>query len=154
MEESREYEDGLYYVWGFHGLLLVDAISHTEAQDMYCGFHQCDSTMIEHCMMVPDPGVWASRRGDPDVALSPHGDECGAYDRDECEPCRAFWALHPFPSTVVDPADPRLNGIDVEVEKTALEARMDQRVSWSRENDGYWHGPEPVDLSKMPDDPG
>ncbi len=30
-----EYADNLYYVWGFHGILVIDASSHTEAQGVY-----------------------------------------------------------------------------------------------------------------------
>jgi hypothetical protein len=133
LNEEAEYGDDLYYVWGFHGLLVVDAISHTDAQGLYCGYYGCDVTMIEHCMLVPDPEAWATRWEQPEVG--PH--VCGYDDPegdDNCEVCNQI--PNYFPTIQVDPSDPRIASIDLEADKAAVEARVDQMLAYQRDKYG------------------
>lgn len=140
MPERFEYADNLYYVWGFHGLLVIDATSHTEAQASYSTHFNCDVTMVEHCMLVPDPEAWATPWPDPDPG--PHA--CGYDDPssgDNCEVCNAIPRY--FPTTQVDPFDPRVARIALEADKAAVEARADQMLSYQRDQYGASLGSSP-----------
>lgn len=134
MTERAEFADNLYYVWGFQGLLVIDAISHTEAQDIYCDHYRCDVTAIEHCMKVPDPEEWATQWHEP----KPRPHAC-CYDDpasdDNCEVCNVI--PNYFPTTEVDPSDPRVASIDLEADKASVEARVDQIQAYQR--DRYRH---------------
>lgn len=134
MTDPVEYGDNLYYVWGFHGLLLIDAESHTEAQESYGYYYKCDVSMIEHCMRVPDPEIWATRWEEPEIG--PH--ECIADDNDDDDSVRCICdPLIPwFPTREVDPKDPRVAWIDLESDKAALEARVDQTLAYQRDKYG------------------
>jgi hypothetical protein len=135
--EGPEYADNLYYVWGFNGLLVIDACSHTEAQGSYGAYFGCDVTMIEHCMLVPEPEAWGTKWQEPDIG--PH--VCGYDDPecdDNCEICNPI--PNYFPTTQVDPSDPRVASIDLEADKAAVEARVDQMLAYQRDRDGQGAG--------------
>lgn len=150
MSDLPPFEDCLYYVWGFYGILVLDALSHTEALEFYASHFHCDKTMVEHVMVVPNIEEWAERPPDPEVAHHHLG--CDAANCNcNCDECRIECTY--FPTAVVDPKDPRISWINLETEKTALDARLDQSIARSRERGGYLHDPDPVDFSSGPQDP-
>lgn len=131
----RKYVENLYIVWGFHGILVVDTGSHTDAQWDYCDHYQCDVTMIEHCIRAPDPDDWAMLRVEP--TAPPH--VCGyeSDDDDSCEVCDSIDHANMDPIEV-DAQDARLEGIDLESIKAAVAAQLDQINAHMREA----HGPK------------
>lgn len=124
MSDLPEYCGELFLVFGFHGILLVDAESHTDAQGAYTGFHRCDVTMIEHCMMPPHPDLWGVRWEEPETPAHDCGYDVDADGQDLCEICDV--PLPYMESRRVEPSDPRLDPIDLEAEKARLLARADQ----------------------------
>ena len=149
MDTLPPYEDALYYVWGLHGVLIIDAISHTEALEFYRHHFAPEPTIVEHVMLVPNVEDWAERPPDPEV--DPHHDGCDPETCDcDCAECRIECTY--FPTTSVEPDDPRVSWIDLESEIAAHDARVDQTIARSREHGGYFHGEE-VDMSQGPDDP-
>jgi hypothetical protein len=124
MSDLPEYCGSLFLVFGFHGILLVDTESHTDAQAICTGFHHCDVTMIEHCMMPPDPSVWGVPRKEPDPSDHACGYDIDPDGEEQCEICDA-----PIPymePRAVAPSDPRLADIDLEADKARVMANADQ----------------------------
>ena len=97
-----EYCGRLYLVFGFDGIFLVDADSHTEAQELYCDYHQCHVTMTEHVMLAPHPEQWGVLWECPPVPEHLCAD--AGTDNDSCRVCDP-----PLPYMTiaeVDPHDP------------------------------------------------
>ncbi|KGN30526.1 hypothetical protein N802_06835 [Knoellia sinensis KCTC 19936] len=136
MTGGIEYAGYLYYVWGFHGLFLIDAESHTDAQEVYSEHHDCDVTMIEHCMRVPDPDVWGTQWDEPDVGPHECVDEEPWNTGDNYVRCICNPALPYLSPIAVDPKDPRVASIDLEREKAASEAGADQMLANLRDRYG------------------
>lgn len=128
-----EYCGHLYLVFGFPGILLVDADSHSDAFDEYCAFHDCDGTMVEHFMRAPDPDLWGvpwKSRGVPEHLCVDAGTD--NMDCTICDPPLPYMASIPL-----DPQDPRLKAIDLEADKATLLAGADQLAArWAAEETG------------------
>ncbi len=84
-------------------------------------------------MLVPDPTLWATPWQDPE----PGSHECGYDDPaggDNCVVCNPIPTY--FPTTEVDPSDPRVLSIALEANKAAVEARVDQMLAHQRDKYG------------------
>jgi hypothetical protein len=117
-----EYCGRLYLVFGFDGIFLVDADSPTEAQDLYCDYHQCHVTMTEHVMPAPNPEQWGVLWECPPVPEHLCVDE--GTDNDSCRVCDP--PLPYMTMAEVDPQDPRMSSIDLEADKAAAREAADE----------------------------
>ncbi|WP_427383960.1 hypothetical protein [Janibacter sp. G56] len=125
----------MYLAFGFGGILLVDAPNATEANEVYRKHFDCDRTWIEHIMYVPEPELWGTY-------YEESVEDC-AYTKDEnCEFCEGCETYLGFGEMVIAPDDPRLTTLDVEADKAAVSAAVDQL--FARWHDvGRWHDQHP-----------
>ncbi|MDF2092582.1 hypothetical protein P0Y31_09515 [Knoellia sp. 3-2P3] len=138
MNDLPEYCGELHLVFGFHGILLVDAESHIDAQAQYTGFHSCDVTMVEHCMLAPRPERWGIRWQEPPVPVHACGYDIDPHGDDLCEVCDV--PLPYMESREIDPKDERLADIDLEADKASVAARIDQMLAHWRDRYGSGAG--------------